>query len=66
MDVGTGGAFQTPSLRGVGARGPWLHDGRAATLTDRFYPQVGGANHGSTAHLSNEDVRLLVGYLESL
>jgi hypothetical protein len=31
-DVGTGGAYQVPSLVDVAARGPWMHDGRAHTL----------------------------------
>jgi cytochrome c peroxidase len=28
--------FNPPSLRGVGTRGPWLHDARARTLEDVF------------------------------
>ena len=36
VDVGTGGAFQVPSLVGIGSRGPFMHDGCAKTLADRF------------------------------
>lgn len=32
--IGTDGAFQVPSLRGVHYRAPYLHDGRAPTLGD--------------------------------
>ncbi len=64
-DVGTGGAFQVPSLRGVAWRAPYLHDGCAPTLRDRF-GACGGAAHGSTAQLTDGDVADLVTYLESL
>jgi hypothetical protein len=47
-DVGTGEVLQTPSLVGVGSRDPWLHDGCAATLADRFDPACGGDQHGDT------------------
>ncbi|MFT3836318.1 MAG: cytochrome c [Myxococcaceae bacterium] len=66
VDVGTGGAFQVPSLRGVAARGPWLHDGCAKTLEDRFGACGGGAKHGSTGSLTPGDVSALVAYLRSL
>ena len=36
VDVGTGAPFQVPSLVGVGTRGPFMHDGCAKTLDDRF------------------------------
>ncbi len=65
VDVGTGGAFQVPSLRGVAAREPLMHDGCAATLRDRFGP-CGGDRHGVTSHLSGGDVSDLVAYLETL
>ncbi len=31
-DVGTGGVFDTPTLRGIGDTAPYFHDGRAADL----------------------------------
>jgi mono/diheme cytochrome c family protein len=65
VDVGTGGMFQVPSLLGVWARAPYLHDGCAVTLRDRFGP-CGGAAHGITANLSSTQVDDLVAYLEGL
>lgn len=66
VDVGTGGAFQVPSLVGLKSRGPWMHDGCAARLADRFDPACGGARHGSTAGLEPGQLSDLVSYLESL
>lgn len=65
VDIGTGGEFQVPSLLGVGARAPFMHDGCAATLRDRFGP-CGGDRHGTTSHLSAEQLDDLVAYLETL
>jgi hypothetical protein len=64
--VGTGDSFQVPSLRGVGSRAPYLHDGRATTLRDRFAPMGGGTQHGNTSQLTDHELDLLVGYLETL
>lgn len=64
FDVGTRGSFQVPSLIGVGARAPYMHDGCAATLSDRFGPCGGGNLHGET--LSGTQVDDMVAYLESL
>jgi mono/diheme cytochrome c family protein len=66
VDVGTGGLFQVPSLVGVGARAPFMHDGCAATLRDRFSPACGGTNHGVTSQLSESQISDLVAYLETL
>jgi cytochrome c553 len=66
VDVGTGGEFQVPSLVGVAYRAPFLHDGCAATLRDRFDPQCGGDKHGVTADLGSAQLDDLVAYLESL
>lgn len=66
VDVGTGDRFQVPSLIGVGARAPFLHDGCAATLTDRFGSCGGGAKHGNTSGLSTGDIGDLVTYLQTL
>ncbi len=66
IDVGTGRAFQVPSLLGVGTRGPFMHDGCAATLRDRFNPACGGDRHGVTAQLSSGQIDDLVAYLSSL
>ena len=65
VDVGTGDRFQVPSLVGVGSRAPFLHDGCAPTLTDRF-GACGGASHGNTSTLSTGDIGDLVTYLQTL
>jgi hypothetical protein len=66
VDVGTGRAFQVPSLRGLAFRAPYMHDGCAKTLADRFQTSCGGAKHGSTSQLSKAQLGDLVSYLESL
>lgn len=66
VDVGTGGAFKVPSLVGVGARAPFMHDGCAATLLDRFTTCGGGDLHGKTSQLTPAQLSDLVAYLETL
>jgi mono/diheme cytochrome c family protein len=66
VDVGTGKAFQVPSLAGIANRAPFLHDGCAATLKDRFGPCGGGDKHGKTSNLTEEELNDLVTYLETL
>jgi hypothetical protein len=55
--------LHTPPLRGVGSRGPWMHDGCAQTLADRFEPACGGAAHGD---VDPADVPALVALLSAL
>ncbi|AGP42007.1 hypothetical protein [Sorangium cellulosum] len=57
-------AFDTPSLRFVGRSAPYYHDGRYPTLLALLQGVDGSMGH--TAHLSAEDRRALVAYLESL
>jgi len=66
VDVGTGEAFQVPSLVGIGYRAPFIHTGCAETLRDRFDPECGGAAHGDLAGLTDADLDDLVAYLETL
>jgi hypothetical protein len=75
VDVGTGGAFQVPSLVGVSWRPPYLHDGCAPTLTARFDPTVtdpatgkpcGGTGHGNTSGLTSGQIADVIAYLETL
>jgi hypothetical protein len=67
MDVGTGGLFQVPSLIGVGSRGPYIHNGCAKTLADRFNPACGGGDqHGITSNLTPAQVSDLVAYLDTI
>ncbi len=66
VNVGTGAAFQVPSLRGVAARTPLLHNGCAATLRDRFGGCGGGDSHGHTSQLTAAQIDDLVAYLDTL
>ncbi len=63
-DVGTGQAFQTPTLRGLSDRMPLMHDGCARTLRDRFTPTCGGERHGGA--LEGDQLDDLLAYLGSL
>jgi cytochrome c peroxidase len=65
--VGTGEALQVPGLYNLAARAPYMHNGCAATLRDRFDPACGGGDaHGKTSHLAEAQIDDLVAYLESL
>jgi len=66
VNVGTGASFKVPSLLGVGVRAPFMHDGCAATLRDRFGTCGGGDLHGKTSQLSQEQLGDLIAFLESL
>jgi mono/diheme cytochrome c family protein/DNA-binding beta-propeller fold protein YncE len=66
VGVNTDGVFKVPSLLGVAARAPFMHDGCAETLMDRFGPCGGGDRHGATSQLSPAQLADLVSYLESL
>lgn len=65
--VGTG-VLQVPSLIGLAARAPYMHDGCAKTLEERFTNTAcgGGDQHGRTSHLSTEQIADLVTYLQTL
>ena len=58
--------LQVPSLVAIGYRAPFMHNGCAATLADRFNPACGGNAHGNTASLSDAQRNDLVAYLETL
>ena len=68
VDVGTGDLFQVPQLHGLGFRAPYMHNGCAATLKERFMPGSCGGDmrHGFAAALSNEQVSELIAYLDTL
>jgi cytochrome c553 len=66
VDVGTGQAFQVPTLVGVGLRAPYLHDGCATALADRFGVCGGGDMHGHTSQLSPSDITDLTNFLGTL
>ncbi len=64
-DVGTGGELVTPPLVGIASRAPFLHDGCADTLLERF-GACGGTDHGRTDQLTEAELNDLVSYLTSL
>jgi DNA-binding beta-propeller fold protein YncE/mono/diheme cytochrome c family protein len=67
VDVGTGGKFQVPRLTGLSARAPYMHNGCAKTLHDRFSTKCGGGEaHGHTAQLTGAQLDDLVAYLHTL
>ena len=65
VDVGTGGAFQVPSLRGVAWRAPYFHDGCAETL-DHVLVGAYGAEHPNAATLDDASRADLATYLRTL
>jgi DNA-binding beta-propeller fold protein YncE len=65
MNVSTCGAFQVPSLVGVGWRAPLMHNGCAATFADRF-GKCATSGHGSLQGLSTANISDLTAYLDSL
>ncbi len=65
-DVGTGGAFDTPHLAGVGTSPPYLHDGRALTLEEIWTVHSPDDTHGITNDLDKVQLNDLVLFLRSL
>lgn len=74
-DVGTGQddpdelmgpAYDTPTLLGVYRSAPYLHHGRAATLTDLLTTQNKGDLHGKTSQLNESQIADLVEFLKAL
>ncbi|MCA9603050.1 MAG: c-type cytochrome, partial [Myxococcales bacterium] len=66
--VGTGEALQVPRLTGLGLRAPYMHDGCASTLDERFTNGAcgGGEAHGHVSALTDSERHDLVAYLKSL
>lgn len=62
-DVGTGGTFDTPSLRWLWQTAPYFHDGRAESLQDVFI--LPGA-HQLIDNITPDDIDALVAYLLTL
>ena len=55
--------LDTPTLRGLWATAPYLHDGSARTLMDVLTTRNPNGQHGATASLSREQRRQLAAYL---
>ena len=66
VDVGTGAKLQVPSLRAVAYRAPYMHNGCAKSLRDRFDAACGGSKHGNTAGLNEGQIGDLIAYLKTL
>ncbi len=66
VDVGTGGRFQVPPLVNLRWHAPYMHNGCAITLRDRFGACGGGDRHGRTSGLTSAQIGDLVAYLETL
>jgi len=60
----TGGYMALP-LAGIWSRAPYLHDGCAKTLLDRFTTCDTG-QHGVVNQLKSDELRALTDYLETL
>ncbi len=67
------GRFKTPTLRGLPATAPYMHDGSLKTLQEvvEFYNQGGNKNPNidpvlAPLHLSKDDVKDLVAFLKAL
>lgn len=58
--------IDTPTLRGVWATPPYLHDGSAATLREVLVDRNPDDRHGATSSLSEEDLDALVSFLSQL
>lgn len=56
----------TPTLRGVHARAPYLHDGRAASLRTLLDEHNPDDTHGQTSALPPDEVEALLHFLNSL
>ncbi len=56
--------FKTPTLRFVGGRAPYFHDGRASSLEKLI--EMNGDRMGNTSRLSAEDREALVAFLKTL
>lgn len=59
------GEMSVPTLRGIGATPPYLHDGSRETLFD-VLDWADGAGMGQTAHLDDGERSDLVAFLQSL
>lgn len=58
--------FNPPPLRGVGRRGPWLHDGRARTLEALLTKHHTPAALSEKPDLTAEELADLIAFLKSL
>jgi YVTN family beta-propeller protein len=60
------GEFDTPTLRGVWATAPYLHDGSAATIEEVLVKRNPQNRHGNVKGLTEQERKALVEYVLSL
>lgn len=66
-DIGSGGSFNVPSLRGLSGTAPYFHDGRFATLRALIPAKLKYLEGlGSTEKFSDEEIEDLLVYLGTL
>jgi cytochrome c peroxidase len=58
--------FDTPTLIEMYRTGPYLHDGRAATLREVLTVFNPEDRHGKTSHLTDAEIDYLVAFMMSL
>ena len=61
-----GPAYDTPTLLGIYRTAPYLHHGRAQTLADVLTTCNPDDRHGTTSHLTSQQIADLVAFLKSL
>jgi YVTN family beta-propeller protein len=66
LERDTSGAFDTPSLRGLGRTGPYLHHGMAESVEAIFREFNSEQRHGQVQLLMEEEFRDLMAYVKSL
>jgi cytochrome c peroxidase len=66
-DIGSGGTFSVPSLRGLSGTAPYFHDGRFATLRVLLPAKLKLLQElGVTDALTNDDIEDLLAFLSAL
>lgn len=66
-DIGSGGTFSVPSLRGLAATAPYFHDGRFPTLRALIPVKLGYLKEmGSTETFNDQEIEDLLVYLNVL
>lgn len=58
--------FDTPTLRGVWATAPYLHDGSAKTIADVLTTRNKEGKHGNVGALTKEEREALIEYVNSI
>ena len=58
--------FKTPTLRNIEFTGPYMHDGRAVTIYDVIKLHNPRDKRGTTSDLTDEQIKDLAEYVESL